>query len=607
MANGIHADFLSQASRPSSPIIGVVADSGQVARLASAAGAHFLLGLSAGIFRNQGVSALASFLPFQNSNDLTESLVRDQILPAAGATPVVAGVLAGDPTRPVADRLARLRDSGVAGVVNYPSVSLLDGSLRSVFEDEECTIAAEVDLLAEARRHGLATLGFVGAEAEVAARFAESGVDVLILHAGVTQVLDDIPERRDRLQQVIRRLNEGLEAARRINPRLTCLVYGGPITLPEDLEQVYRQTTFDGFVGGSVFGRYPIESAVTTAIRRFQGVEIHPEGERQTGLGPMIGATPAMRELFRLIGRAAACDLNVCVEGESGVGKELVATSIHRLSGRSRGAMVTLNCGAIPDSLLESEFFGHERGSFTGADRRRLGKFELANHGTLFLDEVGDLSPHAQVALLRAIQQREITRVGGNTSIPVDIRIISASNQPLTALVERGKFRADLYYRLNSLTLAVPPLRERLDDLPLLVRPILAGLRGQMGRDLVELAPQFFAKMRRHAWPGNLRELQHVIAQAALLEDGPILTGRHFNVAPAPAPTSRDSTAAEVRAMAEEIGADPLDARRRRLEQALRDAGGNKSKAAARLGVSRKTLYAWMKELDAPSMPPGPD
>jgi two-component system response regulator HydG len=308
-------------------------------------------------------------------------------------------------------------------------------------------------------------------------------------------------------------------------------------------------------------------------------------------LGPLLGASEPMRELFRLIERAASADLNVCIEGASGVGKELVATQIHRMSSRSHGPLVTLNCGAIPESLLESELFGHEKGAFTGADHRRLGKFELADHGTLFLDEIGDLSPRGQVALLRAIQQREVTRVGGDALIAVNVRILSASNRSLADLVAEGKFRADLYYRLNNLTLVVPPLRQRLEDLPLLVRPILAALRIQMNRELTELSPRFYQKLERHAWSGNLRELQHVISQAALLEDGPVLEGRHFSpIAAAPLPAKA--------ALNEQLTSQVRGRRWERVRQALADAEGNKSRAAVILGVSRKTLYAWLKDLD---------
>jgi two-component system response regulator HydG len=197
--------------------------------------------------------------------------------------------------------------------------------------------------------------------------------------------------------------------------------------------------------------------------------------------------------------------------------------------------------------------------------------------------------------------------VGGNLPIAVNNRVLSATNQPLATLVARGKFRTDLYSRLNHLTLVVPPLRERLDDIPLLVRPILAALRNQMSRELIDLAPQFYEKLRAHAWPGNLRELQHVIYQAALLEDGPLLRGRHFGPIPhdpGPAVTAPiPSISPTIRSLTDRIAAESRETRRRLIRQALVDAGGNKSRAAAQLGVSRKTFYAWLKEVEPTSSP----
>ncbi len=589
------SDLLWRNGRATEPLLGAIADSGQLARLAAREGVDFLLALSAGVYRALGVSALAACLPYRNSNDLMEAHLRESVLPSAGETLVIAGVMASDPTCSVRERLDRLKSWGVRGVTNYPTVTLLDGMMRNVFESEGCTVDAEIALLTQARQCGLDAVAFTGTDPDVAVRFAACGVNALIVSPGQTRQFDDIHERRDRLQQAIRELNVALKAVRSKHPTLPCLVFGGPISLPEDLELVYRQTSFDGFVGGSVFGRYPVESSVMSTFRRFKSVRIPSADPGEAGLGPMIGSTDIMRRLFGLIRRVATCDLNVCIEGESGVGKELVATHIHQLSGRSHGTLVTLNCGAIPDSLLESELFGHERGAFTGADHRRLGKFELAHQGTLFLDEVGDLSPRGQVALLRAIQQREITRVGGDRSIAVNVRVLAASNQPLAALVEQGKFRADLYYRLNNVALTVPPLRDRLDDIPALLVPILATLRVQMGRAFLDVSPQFRERLRQHWWPGNLRELQHVIAQAALLEDEPLLKGKHFVAIAAPA---KKFAGAPVASLAEAIAGRLKTERREQVQQALHAAKGNKSRAAELLGVSRKTLYAWLHEWD---------
>jgi len=567
---------LFQESR-SAHILGVVADSGLLTRLAHAADIDFLLVLSAGVYRQHGVIANAAYLPFFNSNDLTEKLFTDQILPRCGDLPILAGIVGHDPTCPIADRLQRWQNLGVAGVVNYPSVTYLDGTLRQIFEDQGATVASELDTLRMARAQNLLAVGYVGPDLAAAEAFARADLDALILTVGLTRDLPDVRLRQDRLQQAITQLHQLHAAVRKHNRTVPCLVFGGPITRAEELEQVFRQVPFDGFVGGSVFGRLPIESSVTATLRRFKAVSFHRDDE-QAGFGPLIGATPVMTELFRLIERAAGFDVNVCIEGESGTGKELVATQIHRLSRRADGPLVTLNCGAIPDTLLEAELFGHEKGAFTGADRRRLGKFELANHGTLFLDEIGDLSPRGQVALLRALQQREIVRVGADAAIPIDNRILAASNIPLRRLVEQGKFRADLHYRLNTITLVVPPLRDRLDDIPLLVKPTLARIQAQMQRPHLDLNPAFHDKLRRHAWPGNVRELQHVLFQAALLEDGPFLEARQF----------------EPQAPRLAAGAEGID-RRDRARQAIAQAHGNKSEAAKALGVARKTLYAWLR------------
>lgn len=565
----------------------VVSGSGQVARCAVAGGADLLIVLSAGFFRNIGTGSLASLLPYSNANEVTERLLTEQILPCRGRTPVIAGVLPSDPLHPLREILPKLRQLGVDGVTNWPAVGFIDGIVREVLEAEGLGLDAEVNLLQEAKQSGLLTFGFA-LEPEAATRFANVGADALILDLGLTRRLEDVREHCDQLQQAIVRLQVMLKAVRESGKRPLLLAFGGPVTTASDLEQVFRQCEIAGFAGGSVFERLPVQDAVIATVRHFKSVGLHYGGSSGTHLGELIGSTREMRQVFELIERVAPYDVNVCIEGETGTGKELVASLLHQHSQRSHGPFITLNCGAIPETLIESELFGHERGAFTGAHRQRLGKFELANRGTLFLDEIADLSQHAQVALLRAIQQREITRVGGEHTIPVDTRIITASHQSLPKLVREGKFRADLLFRLNHLTIYLPPLRDRKDDLEVLSHAFLTRLKLQLNRSISGISQGFLEKLRQHSWPGNVRELEHVLRQAAILEDASLLTGRFFQ--PIPRPTESVPGPPSLTAPAR----IPKNSRHRAAKEAVEAAEGNKSLAAASLGITRKTLYSWL-------------
>jgi two-component system response regulator HydG len=498
---------------------------------------------------------------------------------------VIAGVFAADPGLDLEKHLRLLRDLGVAGVTNWPSLGFIDGIFAEALREEGVHPAGEIEMLKAARRVGLAAVGFVHGP-EQAAHFAPYS-DGMILNLGLTRHVRDLSDRRDQVQQAIVRLNRMLAGIQQLKPHPLCLAFGGPLTFPEDLQQLARQCRIDGFAGGSVFERLPVQEIVESTVRRFHTVRLQTtDADEPESATEMIGATACMRQLWNTIRRAAPYDVSVCIEGESGTGKELVAAHIHRFSPRAHESLVTLNCGAIPETLLESELFGHEKGAFTGAHRRRLGKFELAHRGTLFLDEVADLSPRGQVSLLRALQQREITRVGGEQPIRVDVRVLAASHQCLATAVREGRFRADLYYRLNQLTIRVPPLRERLEDIPALAEAIVGRLRTEVNRPLLGLSDRFHQRLRAYDWPGNVRELEHVISRAAILEDSPVLEGDSF-VPAAPPASDLDSVTARPNPHARRAG----------LVEALRRAGGNKSKAAAELGISRKTLYAWLKEV----------
>jgi two-component system response regulator HydG len=600
--------YLIDSKSDRRPIVAVVAGSGLVARCAIEAGADLLLALNAGVYRTYGVGSLAAFLPFGNANRQTEQLLREHLLPQRRDTPVVAGLYAVDAEKDVRACLERWRGWGVEGVVNWPAVGFVDGGFRECLESAGAGTAAEVAMLGWARAVGLATFGFALSPQEVR-QFLEAGVDGLILNLGLTREFDDVRERRDRIQQSVARLNEMLALANSSSRPPLCLAFGGPVTTSEDLQILIRQTDVRGFAGGSVFERLPVEAAITSTIRRFRGSLTTVDHERQSqGFGPLIGRTPAMCEVYDLIRRVAPQNISVCIEGETGTGKELVAAQIHHLSRRSGHPMITLNCGAIPDSLLESELFGHEKGAFTSADRRRRGKFELASKGTLFLDEIVDLSPRGQVALLRAIQQQEITPVGADAPIPVDVRILAASNRSLRDEVAAGRFREDLFYRLSQITLRVPPLRDRREDLPLLVRDILGRLQVDEGVRTFEISARFMGKLSQHRWPGNVRELEAVLREAAIRENASLLEGRHFlpgalnNLVGRPDP-GRLPAAIDPRPIADTLS-DVLHQRGRgdtkmcqnmAAEQAVQSCNGNRAQAARQLGVSRKTLYAWLK------------
>src|SRR6266446_4011485 len=251
----------------------------------------------------------------------------------------------------------------------------------------------------------------------------------------------------------------------------------------------------------------------------------HAEQEPQavTGFEEIVGQDTTLRELLETVRDVAATDATILLTGETGTGKELVARAIHTLSPRRDGAMVKLNCGAMAAGLVESELFGHERGAFTGALQRRIGRFEQANRGTLLLDEIGELPLDGQVKLLRVVEEQELERVGGSHPVRVDVRLIAATNRDLDAAVRAGRFRADLFYRLNVVPLRLPPLRERPGDIPLLVQAFMAHFRRKLARPLHDVSPESLRRLEAHSWPGNIRELRHVVERACVLARGHVI------------------------------------------------------------------------------------
>ena len=334
----------------------------------------------------------------------------------------------------------------------------------------------------------------------------------------------------------------------------------------------------------------------------------------------IVGRCPAMQDVYKAIGRVANQDVTVLITGESGTGKELVARAIYQHSRRAAGPFLAINCAAIPEQLLESELFGHEKGAFTGADRRRIGKFEQCAGGTLFLDEVADMSPLTQSKMLRFLQEQQFERVGGNETIRADVRVLAASNQDLEPLVEAGRFRQDLYYRLRVFSICLPPLRARGEDLTLLVQHYLRRFNRELGKDVHQVAPEALALLGQYAWPGNVRELQSVLKQALLVAAGPLLVPDFLPAALGKTSESRGSAVVlpggpaagsvdgfpalgqyvenRLQQGSENLYEESLRGMERLLlTRVLQQTGGNQLQAAKILGITRGSLRTKIRDL----------
>jgi nitrogen regulation protein NR(I) len=349
-------------------------------------------------------------------------------------------------------------------------------------------------------------------------------------------------------------------------------------------------------------------------IRRFMNVpvrvsESEAEGTEETDA--LVGRCPAMQEVYKAIGRVASQNVNVLIRGESGTGKELVARAIYQHSPRAVGRFLAVNCAAIPETLLESELFGHEKGAFTGADNKRIGKFEQCNGGTLFLDEIGDMTPMMQSKVLRVLQEQRFERVGGNDTIETDVWIIAATNRDLEDMVAEGQFRADLYYRLNGFGIRLPPLRERLEDVPALIEHFLAHFSRELGKEVFDVSTEAMELLTRYSWPGNVRELQSVLKRALLQTTGPILLPEFLppelrgpqDASPDLAGRGARITLSafvedRLRAGTDSLYADAVTFMERVvLTRVLRHTHGNQSRAAKILGITRGSLRSKIREL----------
>ncbi len=312
-------------------------------------------------------------------------------------------------------------------------------------------------------------------------------------------------------------------------------------------------------------------------------------------MGDMVGTSKKMQEVFALISQVAPSRAAVLITGESGTGKELAARAIHVLSPRRSGPFVAVNCAAMPDTLMESELFGHEKGSFTGAVERRLGCFELAQNGTLLLDEIGDMPLTTQAKLLRVLEDGRVRRLGGKVETQLDVRVLASTNAPLDANIREGKFREDLYYRLNVFPIPIPPLRDHKEDLQVLMQSILEAMNKKHATKVTDLSPAVLERFHKHSWPGNVRELRNVVERAVILAGEGTIEPAHLppGFAGAPAPAAASVSAEELRVP---VGYTIEQTERALIEMTLEYTKNNRTRAAEILGISQKTLFNKLKE-----------
>lgn len=379
-----------------------------------------------------------------------------------------------------------------------------------------------------------------------------------------------------------------LKAIREYNPAVPVVIMTA-YSAVESAVEALKSGAYDYLVKPLDFDvlRHTLERTLEHGQLRVENRHLREQLEVQSRFG-IVGNSEPMRALQDMIATVGPSEATVLVTGKSGTGKELVARAIHGVSGRANKPLVVVNCAALSEHLLESELFGHEKGSFTGADRKRDGRFIAADGGTLFLDEIGEMPLTMQAKLLRAIQQREIQRVGSDVTLSVNVRLVAATNRDLLTEVREGRFREDLYYRLNVVSLYVPELRERPEDIPLLAQHFLV-LHGERNRKSVKgFTPQAMNKLRLYGWPGNVRELENIVERAVVLLYGDYVSEREL-------PDALASTVAQNTGTGRTTDGTLENAERDLIFQTLRAVGDNKSEAAKRLGISRKTLHLKLK------------
>ena len=384
----------------------------------------------------------------------------------------------------------------------------------------------------------------------------------------------------------------GIEAIPKLleaDPRVDIIVMTAFSAKDSALEAI-RRGAYDFFPKPFSLGEMEIVIRRALEKRRLQSQikALQESMQRESPSKMIVGQSECMKRLKAVVERVARLETNVLITGESGTGKEIVADTIHALSPRAKGPFIKINCAALPETLLESELFGHEKGAFTGASAGKKGKFELAEHGTILLDEIGDMPLHLQPKLLRAVEQKQVERIGGSKPITYDVKIIAATNQDLAGLIQEKKFREDLYYRLNVAMIHIPPLRERKEDLPLLVDHFVRRINLKTGTDIATVSSDAMEALFRHDWPGNVRQLRNILERASIFCKSNVMTTRDIELAlqrgPIQIPDSEPSPSLSLRAQLQEM-------EKSLILNALQRANGVQIEAAKLLGISPKNLW----------------
>jgi len=592
-------DKLKLSIQNKEPIIGVSIGNGRSAKQAMNGGADMIACLNAGRFRMGGVSSTAALLPFRNSNQYTFDFATKEVIPRVDGIPVVFGACAQDPTIRHEQFVDQLMEAGFHGINNFPTVSLIDGIYRESLEEEGEGYIHEVNMMKVANQKGMFTVAFA-VTLEEAVQMAKADVDVLCLHFGWTYITRPPEDEIDRyVDNLIRRANVVFGEIKKIKASIIPMIYGGAIVQNQAvIKRFYEETDTVGYFGGSVFDTIPVEGSMKGATELFKNMnrvsllEVENENlrkllQKREGIKSILGKSPQIEDLTGWIRKVSNHNANILIEGESGTGKDLVVKAIHYNSDRAAGPLKKVNCASIPHTMMESELFGHEKGAFSGAEQRYIGRIESANNGTLFLDNVSELDWDVQGKLLRVIQDGEIERLGSSQTIQLDVRVVSTTNKNLKQEMIEGRFREDLYYLLTVLNRTLPPLRNHKEDIPIYVATFLEQIEERYHKR-IEVSDTVMNAFMAYDWPGNVRELKNVIERGVILCDND-----QIDISCLPGALSHnvvlDDTVNYIKNSSMMIEKELI------LAELLK-ANWNQSKVADRLGISRRTLYNKLKK-----------